>query len=231
MTSPGRSCARARCGTTSRRWPPGARGPGSRWPRTARRPCPPSWRRGSWPTAPGGSRWPASGSWRPTGRSGSGGCCWPTSSRDRAGIAWLAADPGFEAYCYVDSLDGVAILASALRQHPAGRPPRVLVEIGHAGGRTGEQALAGAARAAGTGAVQVILRSGAYLTHDHGLPAWRAASTAGWTVTELNDQRAYLRLDPVPRSRRAIWSAWAYRTRAPRSTSGVSWSDLVHMFF
>jgi len=125
----------------------------------------------------------------------------------------------------------VAILASALRQHPAGRPPRVLVEIGHAGGRTGEQALAGAARAAGTGAVQVILRSGAYLTHDHGLPAWRAASTAGWTVTELNDQRAYLRLDPVPRSRRAIWSAWAYRTRAPRSTSGVSWSDLVHMFF
>jgi D-serine deaminase-like pyridoxal phosphate-dependent protein len=150
---------------------------------------------------------------------------------DRAGIAWLAADPGFEAYCYVDSLDGVAILASALRQHPAGRPPRVLVEIGHAGGRTGEQALAGAARAAGTGAVQVILRSGAYLTHDHGLPAWRAASTAGWTVTELNDQRAYLRLDPVPRSRRAIWSAWAYRTRAPRSTSGVSWSDLVHVFF
>ena len=33
---------------------------------------------------------------------------------DAAGIAWLAgelaADPGFEAYCYVDSLDGVAIL-------------------------------------------------------------------------------------------------------------------------
>src|SRR5579871_2168904 len=33
---------------------------------------------------------------------------------DTAGIAWLAgelaADPGFEAYCYVDSLDGVAIL-------------------------------------------------------------------------------------------------------------------------
>jgi D-serine deaminase-like pyridoxal phosphate-dependent protein len=103
----------------------------------------------------------------------------------------------------------VAILASTLRQHPAGRPLPVLVEIGHAGGRTGEQALAvaAAARAAGTGAVQVILRSGAYLTHDHGLPAWRAASTAGWTVTELNDQHAYLRLDPVP-----------------RSTSGVSWS-------
>jgi D-serine deaminase-like pyridoxal phosphate-dependent protein len=248
---------------------------------------------------------------------------------DPAGIAWLAgelaADPGFEAYCYVDSLDGVAILASTLRQHPAGRPLPVLVEIGHAGGRTGcrtdEQALAvaTAARAAGpltvagvagyegtlaggeaevaafgrrlraladqlgpvydrrdgppivtaggsayfdvaareltaagTAAVQVILRSGAYLTHDHGFygevsPAGRGvagapallpaievwaqvlsrpepglallgagrrdvgfdkglpvplrvlgstASTAGWAVTELNDQHAYLRLDP-----------------------------------
>jgi D-serine dehydratase len=79
---------------------------------------------------------------------------------DTAGIAWLAAelaaDPGFEAYCYVDSLDGVAILDRVLRRHPAGRPLPVLVEIGHAGGRTGcrtdEQALdvARAAQASGT---------------------------------------------------------------------------------
>ena len=246
---------------------------------------------------------------------------------DPAGIAWLAAelaaDPGFEAYCYVDSQDGVALLDRVLRAHPAGRPVPVLVEIGHAGGRTGcrtdEQALAvakaaqatgtlavagvagfegtiregesavaafcrrlrtladalgewpGAASprivtaggsgsfdvvtreltAAGATAVQVILRSGAYLTYDHGLysrvsPAARgvpgapvlrpalelwaqvlsrpepdlallgagrrdvgfdsglpvplrvlgsAASTAGWQVTGLNDQHAYLRLD------------------------------------
>ena len=37
---------------------------------------------------------------------------------DEAGIAWLAAelaaDPGFEAYCYVDSTDGVAILDRVL---------------------------------------------------------------------------------------------------------------------
>ena len=249
---------------------------------------------------------------------------------DTAGIAWLAAelaaDPGFEAYCYVDSPDGVAILDRVLRQHPAGRPLPVLVEIGHGSGRTGcrtdEQALAvaKAARATGTltvagvagyegtisageravaafcrrlraladalgeeaeavgprivtaggsayfdvvareltahgtAPVQVILRSGAYLTYDHGFygavsPAGRgaagapelrpalelwaqvvsrpepdlallgagrrdvgfdkglpvplrvvpgsgsAASTAGWSVTELNDQHAYLRLD------------------------------------
>ena len=246
---------------------------------------------------------------------------------DTAGIAWLAAelaaDPGFEAYCYVDSPDGVAILDRVLRQHQAGRPLPVLVEIGHAGGRTGcrtdEQALAVAKAAQATGTltvagvagyegsisagepavaafcrrlraladalgeeggprivtaggsayfdvvareltaggaapVQVILRSGAYLTHDHGFygtvtpaargaagaPALRpalelwaqvlsrpepglallgagrrdvgfdqglpvplrvvlgsgpAASTAGWSVTALNDQHAYLRLD------------------------------------
>jgi D-serine dehydratase len=242
---------------------------------------------------------------------------------DTAGIAWLAAelaaDPGFEAYCYVDSPDGVAILDRILRQHQAGRPLPVLVEIGHAGGRTGcrtdEAALAVAKTAqatgtltvagvagyegtlpggepevaafcrrlraladtlggdgprivtaggsayfdvvtreltaAGTAPVQVILRSGAYLTYDHGFygtvsPAGRGAagapvlrpvlelraqvlsrpepglallgagrrdvgfdkglpvplrvsgrevSTAGWQITELNDQHAYLRLD------------------------------------
>jgi D-serine deaminase-like pyridoxal phosphate-dependent protein len=255
---------------------------------------------------------------------------------DATGIAWLAgelaADPGFEAYCYVDSPDGVAILDTQLRRHPAGRALPVLVEIGHAGGRTGcrtdEQALAvaKAAQASGTltvagvagyegtiggsdegqtlsevaafcrrlrgladalgdalggitggprivtaggsayfdvvtreltadgpggAAVQVILRSGAYLTYDHGFygtvspggrgaagaPALRPAlelwaqvlsrpepglallgagrrdvgfdkglpvplrvlgrdtSTAGWAITELNDQHAYVRLD------------------------------------
>ncbi|MGH3202285.1 MAG: alanine racemase, partial [Streptosporangiaceae bacterium] len=79
---------------------------------------------------------------------------------DAAGIAWLAgelaADPGFEAYCYVDSTDGVAILDRVLRRHRAGRPLPVLVEIGHPGGRTGcrtdGQALtvAEAAQASGT---------------------------------------------------------------------------------
>ena len=78
---------------------------------------------------------------------------------DGAGIAWLAAelaaDPGFEAYCYVDSVDGVSVLDRVLTAHPAGRPLPVLVEIGHAAGRTGcrtdEAALAVAKAAAATG--------------------------------------------------------------------------------
>jgi D-serine deaminase-like pyridoxal phosphate-dependent protein len=82
---------------------------------------------------------------------------------DEAGIGWLAAelaaDPGFEAYCYVDSRDGVAILDRALSRHPAGRRLPVLVEIGHAHGRTGcrtdEQALAVAKAAAATATLRV----------------------------------------------------------------------------
>jgi D-serine dehydratase len=82
---------------------------------------------------------------------------------DEAGIAWLAdelgADPGFEAYCYVDSLAGVAILDRILDRRLAGRRLPVLVEIGHAGGRTGcrtdEQALAVAKAASGTGTLTV----------------------------------------------------------------------------
>ncbi len=82
---------------------------------------------------------------------------------DEAGIAWLAAelgaDPGFEAYCYVDSRDGVAILDQVLTRHPAGRRLPVLVEIGHEHGRTGcrtdDHALAVAKAAAATGTLKV----------------------------------------------------------------------------
>ena len=80
---------------------------------------------------------------------------------DEGGIAWLAgelaADPGFTAYCYVDSADGVAILDRVLTAHPAGRRLPVLVEIGtgRTGCRTDEQALAVAKAAAATGTLAV----------------------------------------------------------------------------
>jgi len=82
---------------------------------------------------------------------------------DEAGIAWLAAelaaDPGFEAYCYVDSPEGVTILDRVLSRQSAVRRLPVLVEIGHARGRTGcrtdAQALAVAKAAAATGTLRV----------------------------------------------------------------------------
>ena len=80
---------------------------------------------------------------------------------DEIGIAWLAdelaADPGFEVYCYVDSTDGVAILDRVLTARPAGRRLPVLVEIGleRTGCRTDDQALAVANAAAATGTLTV----------------------------------------------------------------------------
>ncbi len=82
---------------------------------------------------------------------------------DEAGIAWLAAelaaDPGFEAYCYVDSPDGVAILDRVLA---ASRPAaacrswwRSATRGGRTGCRTDEQALDVAKAAAATGTLQV----------------------------------------------------------------------------
>ena len=87
---------------------------------------------------------------------------------DEAGIAWLAAelaaDPGFAAYCYVDSAEGVAILDRVLTRQPAGRRLPVLVEIGHARGRTGCRtdagALAVAKAAAATGTLRVAGAAG-----------------------------------------------------------------------
>lgn len=62
---------------------------------------------------------------------------------DPAGIAWLAAElrshPDFDLSCYVDSLDGVRLLDSALAAADPGRPLGVLVELGHPGGRTGSR--------------------------------------------------------------------------------------------
>ena len=80
---------------------------------------------------------------------------------DETGIAWLAgelaADPGFTAYCYVDSADGVAILDRVLIARPAGRRLPVLVEIGlgRTGCRTDDQALAVAKAAAATSTLTV----------------------------------------------------------------------------
>ncbi len=98
---------------------------------------------------------------------------------DEAGIAWLAAElaanPGFEAYCYVDSADGVAILDRVLTRKPAGRRLGVLVEIGHARGRTGCRTDAGALEvakaAAATGTLRVAGVAGYEAGYERGIGA------------------------------------------------------------
>ena len=51
--------------------------------------------------------------------------------------AELAADPGFELLCLVDSVAGVQRMDGVLRATALPRPLRVLLEVGHAGGRAG----------------------------------------------------------------------------------------------
>jgi D-serine deaminase-like pyridoxal phosphate-dependent protein len=67
--------------------------------------------------------------------------------------AELAADPGFEVYCLVDSVAAVARMEAALGGSAARRIP-VLVELGMIGGRTGARTIATALEAA-----NAVLRS------------------------------------------------------------------------
>jgi len=54
----------------------------------------------------------------------------------------IAADPDFELYLLVDSVEGVARLAHAAARAAVQRPLRVLIEVGAAGARTGARTLA-----------------------------------------------------------------------------------------
>jgi D-serine deaminase-like pyridoxal phosphate-dependent protein len=102
---------------------------------------------------------------------------------DEAGIAWLAAelaaDPGFEAYCYVDSTEGVAILDRVLTRQPAGRILGVLVEIGHARGRTGCRSDAGALEVAKAVTATGTLRVAGVAGYEGSIGAGSEAETLG----------------------------------------------------
>jgi D-serine dehydratase len=54
----------------------------------------------------------------------------------------LKRDPGFDFYCLVDSIEGVARLREAIARTPPGRPLQLLLEGGFTGGRTGCRTLA-----------------------------------------------------------------------------------------
>jgi D-serine deaminase-like pyridoxal phosphate-dependent protein len=71
---------------------------------------------------------------------------------DEGAISWLAgelaADPGFDFYCYVDSADGARLLEGELAAAGADRAVQVLVELGNPGDRTGARTLDAALAAA-----------------------------------------------------------------------------------
>jgi D-serine deaminase-like pyridoxal phosphate-dependent protein len=83
---------------------------------------------------------------------------------DPVGIDWildeLEADTEFEFLCYVDSADGVELLAEKLRSRSPSRSLNTLVELGHQGGRSGcrsvNQALAVGRAAASVPNLRVV---------------------------------------------------------------------------
>jgi D-serine deaminase-like pyridoxal phosphate-dependent protein len=83
---------------------------------------------------------------------------------DPSSIGWvlgqLRDNPAFDFLCYVDSVAGVQLLADGIRQARPGRPLDVLIELGHAAGRTGcrtpEQALDVARAAASVAGLRVV---------------------------------------------------------------------------
>ena len=63
-----------------------------------------------------------------------------------AGLAWLAgeitADPEFEFYCWVDSVESAQIMDAGLSALPPGQQVHVLVELGNSHARTGARSIA-----------------------------------------------------------------------------------------
>jgi D-serine deaminase-like pyridoxal phosphate-dependent protein len=98
---------------------------------------------------------------------------------DAAGLRWLAAeldaDPDFALVCWVDSVPGVQMMASALAAAGANRPVDVCVEVGMAGGRTGCR---------GAGAVDEVARAAA------ACPQLRLIGVAGYEAALGHDVAA-----------------------------------------
>jgi D-serine deaminase-like pyridoxal phosphate-dependent protein len=136
---------------------------------------------------------------------------------DPVGIAWIAAeldaDPGFELACWVDSLEGVALLAAS----QGTRPIDVLVELGDAGGRTGARGAAAAREVADAVAASPRLRLRGVAGYEGSYGSDRSAET-------IERVRGYLRgLTSVFDSLEA-----AGLLHEPVLTAGGSaWFDLV----
>ncbi|HEX4817486.1 MAG TPA: alanine racemase [Nonomuraea sp.] len=126
---------------------------------------------------------------------------------DPAGLAWAAAeldrDPAFELLTFADSAAGVDVLS----RHAGSRPFRVLVELGHAGGRAGCRTL------------EELLRVAA---HVHETPGVELAGVAGYEggLPAADDVRKYL--DTLQEAVEHV------RVKGPiLSVGGSQWFDVI----
>ena len=96
-------------------------------------------------------------------------------------VAQLNADPAFDFYLYVDSVEGVRRLCAAMQRHGARRPLQVLLEVGYANGRCGVRDLDEALRICGEvrqtqGALRLVGVSGFEGLNQYGGPSDREAN-------------------------------------------------------
>ncbi|MEV4629465.1 alanine racemase [Micromonospora sp. NPDC049523] len=91
---------------------------------------------------------------------------------DPVPLRWLAGelDRGFEALIFVDSVAGVEAIGDALADHPGRTPLRVLVELGHPGGRTGCRTVEQLVEVAEAAAAAPRVRLDGVTAYEGGLP-------------------------------------------------------------
>lgn len=134
---------------------------------------------------------------------------------DPVGIAWLSAeldaDPSFEFVCWVDSVEGVALLAASA----GSRPIDVAVELGDAGGRSGARGATVARAVADAVAASPRLRLRGVAGYEGSYGSDRAPQT-------IERVRSYLR------ELAALFDALEHLLHEPLLTAGGSaWFDLV----
>jgi D-serine deaminase-like pyridoxal phosphate-dependent protein len=140
---------------------------------------------------------------------------------DPGSIRWAAADLGDEAselLCYVDSLRGVELLERGLREAAARRPLSVLVELGHAGGRTGSrdagEAVEVARAVAGSSALELA-----------GVAGYEGTISHDREPASLEAVRAFL--DDLHRLTERMFDAGLLRGPATVTAGGSLYFDLV----
>lgn len=132
--------------------------------------------------------------------------------------AELAADPGFDFYCLVDSTAGVEAMNEGLAGSSLERPVQVLLEVGFEGGRTGGRTSGEAAETAAAVAASPVLE----LAGVEGYEGLIGADRSEATLAAVDDFLRRLRETTIALARAG---AFATRGRILVSAGGSAFFD------
>jgi D-serine deaminase-like pyridoxal phosphate-dependent protein len=141
---------------------------------------------------------------------------------DPTALVWLAAeldaDPSFEFFSWADSVQTVELMDRGLASTPNGRPVKVIVELGQAGGRTGARSIESARAVA-----EAINRSARLALA--GVGGYEGALSHDRESTGLTAVRNYL--DRLGRLHQQIAAEGLYGTDAIVTAGGSAYQDVV----